>query len=73
MNDRVVIKISIIDKLHEMFNCKDNEVDLSYFECEDSVEEALTWLDNHPTATLEKYEKWLDERDEAIKKMKNGQ
>ena len=67
------MKINIENKLYKMFNHKDDEIDLSYFECEDAVEDALTWLDNHPTATLEKYEKWLDERDEAIKKMKNGQ
>lgn len=45
----------------------DKEVDLSYFECEDDVELALRWLDEHDGVTLEEYEKWLDEM-EASKK-----
>ena len=47
----------------------DDELE-SYFECEDDVEAALTWLDNHPNATLEEYEAWLNGRDDAISKIK---
>lgn len=41
-----------------------------YYECEDDVEAALVWLDNHPNATLEEYEVWLNGRDDAISKIK---
>lgn len=45
---------------------------LSYLECEDAVDASLVWLDNHPNATLEEYEVWLDSRDKAIKKIKEN-
>lgn len=43
-----------------------------YFDCEDAVEAALTYLDNHPSATLEEYEEWLDSRDNAKRKIKES-
>ena len=51
---------------------KEEELDhlLKYFECEDDVEAALTWLDNHPNAELEEYENWLTHRENAIAKIK---
>ena len=51
---------------------KDDYIGLSYFECEDSVEAALNYLDNHPNCTLEEYEEWLRHREEAIKKIKEN-
>lgn len=52
---------------------RDDSKDLDeYFELEDDVEAALTWLDNHPNATLEEYETWLTHREEAIKKIKEN-
>ena len=47
-----------------------DEIDLSYFDCEDSVEAALKYLDNHPNCTLEEYEEWLNHRENAIKEIK---
>ena len=38
-----------------------------YFKCEDDVEAALNFLDNHPDCTLEEYEAWLTHRENAIK------
>ncbi len=49
-----------------------NEVDISYFDCEDSVEAALNYLDNHPDCTLEEYEEWLSHREEAVKEIKEN-
>lgn len=46
------------------------EIDLSYFECDDSVDAALNYLDNHPNCTLEEYEEWLSHRENAIKEIK---
>lgn len=46
-----------------------DEVDMSYFDCEDSVEAALNYLDNHPYCTIEEYEEWLSHREEAVKEM----
>lgn len=40
-----------------------DEVDMSYFDCEDSVEAALNYLDNHPDCTIEEYEEWLSHRE----------
>lgn len=40
---------------------------LNYYECEDIVEDALNWLDNHEDATLEEYEAWLEEREKLSK------
>lgn len=61
-------------KLRDFFkHNKDTESVLDeagYFEYEDAVEAALAYLDNHPSATLEEYEAWLDSRDKAIKKNK---
>lgn len=54
------------------FKAKDknaNDFD-EYYEYEDDVEAALTWLDNHPNATLEEYEDWLTGREDAISKIK---
>ena len=42
----------------------------SYFDYDDAVEASLTWLDNHPNATLEEYEDWLTSREEAMSKIK---
>ena len=38
-----------------------------YFKCEDDVDAALNFLDNHPDCTLEEYEAWLTHRENAIK------
>lgn len=38
-----------------------------YLKCEDDVEAALNFLDNHPNCTLEEYEAWLTHRENAIK------
>ena len=37
-----------------------------YLKCEDDVEAALNYLDNHPKCTLEEYEAWLTHIDNAI-------
>jgi len=50
-------------------NKQSDEVDMSYFDCEDSVEAALNYLDNHPNCTIEEYEEWLSHREEAVKEM----
>lgn len=49
-----------------------DEVDMSYFDCEDSVEAALNYLDNHPDCTIEEYEEWLSHREEAVKEIKEN-
>ena len=49
---------------------RDKDVLAEYYEYEDDVEAALTWLDNHPNATLEEYEDWLTGREDAISKIK---
>lgn len=49
-----------------------DEIDMSYFDCEDSVEAALNYLDNHPNCTIEEYEEWLSHREDAIKEMKEN-
>lgn len=51
---------------------KEQEELESYFECEDSVEAALNYLDEHPNCTLEEYEKWLTHRENAIKEIKEN-
>ena len=43
-----------------------------YFKCEDDVEAALNFLDNHPDCTLEEYEAWLTHRENAIKKIEEN-
>lgn len=43
-----------------------------YFKCEDDVEAALNFLDNHPDCTLEEYEAWLTHRENAIKEIKEN-
>lgn len=48
----------------------DGDTLAEYYECEDDVEAAMVWLDNHPNATLEEYEAWLTSREEAIAKIK---
>lgn len=53
-------------------NKQSDEVDMSYFDCEDSVEAALNYLDNHPDCTLEEYEEWLSHREEAVKEIKEN-
>ena len=53
-------------------NKQSDEVDMSYFDCEDSVEAALNYLDNHPDCTIEEYEEWLSHREHAIKKIKEN-
>jgi len=53
-------------------NKQSDEVDMSYFDCEDSVEAALNYLDNHPDCTLEEYEEWLSHREEAVKDIKEN-
>lgn len=53
-------------------NKQSDEVDMSYFDCEDSVEAALNYLDNHPDCTLEEYEEWLSHRENAIKEIKEN-
>lgn len=50
-------------------NDKEQEELESYFKCEDSVEAALNYLDNHPDCTLEEYEEWLSHRENAIKEI----
>lgn len=53
-------------------NKQSDEVDMSYFDCDDSVEAALNYLDNHPDCTIEEYEEWLSHREEAIKDIKEN-
>lgn len=53
-------------------NDKEREELESYFKCEDSVEAALNFLDNHPDCTLEEYEEWLNHRENAIKKIEES-
>lgn len=53
-------------------NKQSDEVDMSYFDCDDSVEAALNYLDNHPDCTLEEYEEWLSHREEAVKEIKEN-
>lgn len=53
-------------------NKQSDEVDMSYFDCEDSVEAALNYLDNHPDCTLEEYEEWLSHRENAIKEIEES-
>lgn len=43
-----------------------------YFKCEDDVEAALNFLDNHPDCTLEEYEAWLTHRENAIKEIEEN-
>ena len=43
-----------------------------YFKCEDDVEAALNFLDNHPDCTLEEYEAWLTHRENAIKEIEES-
>ena len=43
-----------------------------YFKCEDDVEAALNFLDNHPDCTLEEYEAWLTHRENAIKEIEGN-
>lgn len=63
--------ISLLDLLRLSQKKNENEVSdfLDYFVCEESVEAALNFLDNHPDCTLEEYEEWLTHRGEAIKTM----
>ena len=52
---------------------KDWEAELDeYFKCEDDVEAALNFLDNHPDCTLEEYEAWLTHRENAIKEIEES-
>ena len=60
--------ISILDLFKK--SVAEQDIDFSYFECEDSVEAALIYLDNHPNCTLEEYEEWLSHRENAIKEIK---
>lgn len=53
-------------------NDKEREELESYFKCEDSVEAALNFLDNHPDCTLEEYEEWLSHRENAIKEIEES-
>lgn len=53
-------------------NKQSDEIDMSYFDCEDSVEAALNYLDNHPDCTIEEYEEWLSHREKAIKEIKEN-
>ena len=53
-------------------NDKEQEELESYFDCEDSVEAALNYLDNHPDCTLEEYEEWLSHREKAIKEIEEN-
>ena len=43
-----------------------------HLKCEDDVEAALNFLDNHPKCTLEEYEAWLTHRENAIKEIKES-
>ena len=43
-----------------------------YFKCEDDVEAALNFLDNHSDCTLEEYEAWLTHRENAIKEIEES-
>lgn len=53
-------------------NKQSDEIDMSYFDCEDSVEAALNYLDNHRDCTIEEYEEWLSHREKAIKEIKEN-
>lgn len=61
--------ISILKKFSGMFkNKQETETDLlSYFELEDDVEAALTYLDNHKNVSLDEYLDWLEGREKAMK------
>lgn len=61
-------------KLFKLFkrDAPKDEIDMSYFDCEDDVEAALNYLDNHPNCTIEEYEEWLSHREEAIKEIKEN-
>ena len=43
-----------------------------YFKCEDDVEAALSYLDNHPNCSIEEYEEWLTHREKAIKEIEEN-
>lgn len=58
-------------RLFERDKPKDG-IDMSYFDCEDSVEAALNYLDNHPDCTIEEYEEWLSHREKAIKEIEEN-
>lgn len=53
-------------------NKQSDEIDMSYFDYEDSVEAALNYLDNHPDCTIEEYEEWLSHREEAVKEIRGN-
>lgn len=53
-------------------NKQSDEVDMSYFDCDDSVEAALNYLDNHPDCTIEEYEEWLSHREKAVKEIRGN-
>lgn len=66
--------ISILKKFSDMFKKKqETETDLlSYFELEDDVEAALTYLDNHKNVSLDEYLDWLEGRETAMKKIREN-
>ena len=64
--------MNIINLLNLFKKDKELEELESYFECEDSVEAALNYLDNHPDCTLEEYEEWLNHRENAVKEMREN-
>ncbi len=43
-----------------------------YFRCEDDVEAALNYLDNHPNCAIEEYEEWLTHRENAIREIEEN-
>ena len=66
--------ISILKKFSGMFKKKqETETDLlSYFELEDDVEAALTYLDNHKNVSLDEYLDWLEGREKAMKTIRGN-
>lgn len=59
-------------RLRDLLN-RDWSVELEeYLKCENDVEAALNFLDNHPDCTLEEYEAWLTHRENAIKEIKES-
>ena len=66
--------ISILKKSSGLFKKKqETETDLlSYFELEDDVEAALTYLDNHKNVSLDEYLDWLEGREKAMKTIREN-
>lgn len=56
---------------HNKCRATKENYETDYFECEDDVEAALNYLNNHENCSLEEYEAWLTHREEAMKAIRN--